>query len=180
MDLNEEKLNQYRKQENQEEMTNASVVVQTNIEDLCNDDFILVNIFGTLKELRVFSTGDNRFGESGHYKKYKFKLNKKELDVLKWFLENVNIEDYKEQILEFCNNTYAMWCDEKIALEDVSNEVDIHSIAIHVTDCCQANDGSLYPEISFYGECNCDKEHGICIGFRNKKFIGISSQDWII
>ncbi|MDE6927016.1 MAG: hypothetical protein K2O97_10660 [Acetatifactor sp.] len=26
----------------------------------------------------------------------------------------------------------------------------------------------------------CDEEHGICIGFRDKKFLGIESQDWTL
>ena len=42
----------------------------------------------------------------------------------------------------------------------------------------QSKDGYVYPEISFYGDCKCDEEHGICIGFRDKKFLGINHQDW--
>ncbi len=30
------------------------------------------------------------------------------------------------------------------------------------------------------GDCECDPEHGICIGFRDKKFLGIDAQDWTL
>ena len=30
---------------------------------------------------------------------------------------------------------------------------------------------------TIYGNCKCDSEHGICISFRDRKFLGIESQD---
>lgn len=41
-------------------------------------------------------------------------------------------------------------------------------------------DGFVYPEISYCGECKCDPEHGICIGFRDNEFLGIESMDWTL
>ena len=54
------------------------------------------------------------------------------------------------------------------------------TIVINVTKKWKAKDGTIYPEIAFLGDCKCDEEHGICIGFRDEKYIGIKSQDWIL
>lgn len=163
---------------NQKEIKNH--MNATNIEELCNEDSILANIFGKSKKLKVLLTGDNRYNESGNYKYGKFKLNKKEIEVLKWLLKNVNIDDYKKQILEYCSNGYFEYNDKKINLEDITNEVNINTIVINVTKKWKAKDGTIYPEIAFLGDCKCDEEHGICIGFRDEKYIGIKSQDWIL
>ena len=53
-------------------------------------------------------------------------------------------------------------------------------IAINISEITQSVYGDVYPEISFYGDCECDPEHGICIGFQDKKFLGIASQDWTL
>ena len=128
----------------------------------------------------MFSTGDNKYDENGNYKDRAFKLSDDEINCLNWFLSNVNISDYKKEIMEYCNNEYWEWSEKQITEEDVENEINISAIAINVTECWKANDGFVYPEISFYGDCECDEEHGICIGFRDKKFLGINSQDWTL
>ena len=64
---------------NQKEIKNH--MNATNIEELCNEDSILANIFGKSKKLKVLLTGDNRYNESGNYKYGKFKLNKKEINI---------------------------------------------------------------------------------------------------
>jgi len=73
-----------------------------------------------------------------------------------------------------------MWSDIKITENDLESELDINAIAINITDNWKSKDGFVYPEISFYGNCNCNEENGICIGFRNEKFLGINSQDWTL
>jgi len=150
------------------------------IQELNNNEKIKINIFGKDKELRVFATGDSKFDENGNYKDYDYKLNDKEIDCLNWFINNVNIEDYKDKILEYCNREYSMWSDIRITEQDIEEEINIYAIAINVTKTWKALDGFVYPEISFYGSCNCDEEHGICIGFRDKQFLGINSQDWTL
>ena len=69
---------------------------------------------------------------------------------------------------------------DAITEDDLEKEVFIDTIAINICEVSESNDGWLYPEISFCGECNCDPEHGICIGFRDKKFLGIESWDWTL
>ena len=61
----------------------------------------------------------------------------------------------------------------------IANEINIKAIAINVTKNWKANNCFVYPEISFYGECKCDEE-GIFIGFRDKKFLGVDTQDWTL
>ena len=91
----------------------------------------------------------------------------------------MNIEDYKQEIADYCNEQYSMWSDNRITADDVENEVNIHSIAINVTETWKSKDGFVYPEISFYGDCQSD-DRSICIGFRNKTFLGIDGQDWTL
>ena len=170
----------------QEELKYINIIKNEKIKSLNNNDKIQIDLFGHKKWVSVFSTGDNRFDENGNYKDDNFELNQEELDVLNWFIKNIKIEDYKQEIMDYCNEEYSNWQyedgtqEEPIGIDEVENEINITSIAINITDAWKANDGFVYPEISFYGECNCDEEHGICIGFRNKKFIGINSQDWTL
>ena len=151
-----------------------------SIKKLNNGDHIAINLFGREKDVEVFSTGDNQYDNSGNLKADGFALSEEEIDCLDWFIENVKIEDYRQAIAEYCNEVYDAIGGEPITESDVENEITISAIAINISKITQANDGFVYPEISFYGDCECDPEHGICIGFRDKKFLGIESQDWIL
>lgn len=150
------------------------------INELKNNDYVQINLFNKVKKVVVLSTGDNKFEENGNYKTNNFSLNNKEIECLNWFINNVNIEDYKEEILNYCNNEYSMLSDTQITEQDIENEINIFAIAINITENWKTNNEFVYPEISFYGDCKCDEEHGICIGFRDKKFLGIHSQDWTL
>lgn len=69
---------------------------------------------------------------------------------------------------------------DPIPIEDLDDEINIYAIAVNISEIRKSKSGFVYPEISFYGNCKCDPEHGICIGFRDKKFLGIESQDWTL
>lgn len=150
------------------------------IEKLNNEDLIIINLFGKEKEVAVFSTGDNRFDEGGHSKDKGFALSDEEIACLNWFVENVRIEDYKQAIAQYCNEQYEIFSDKEIKESDVEDEIEIFAIAINIGRITQSRDGFVYPEISFFGDCECDEEHGICIGFRDKKFLGVNGQDWTL
>lgn len=150
------------------------------ITNLNNSDEITINLFGKEESVMVFSTGDNRYDEDGDYKEDGFPLNNEELECLNWFIANIDICDYKKEITKYCNERYAMIGDKQITETDLENEISIYSIAINIGGVVQSYDGFVYPEISFYGDCECDPEHGICIGFRDKKYLGINSQDWTL
>lgn len=150
------------------------------ITQLNSGDFVTITLFNGAEEVEVFCTGDNQFNEEGDYKEEGFPLNQAELDCLNWFLENVSINDYKKEITAYCNECYAACSDTEITEEDLPNEVGIFAIAVNISEITQSKDGFVYPEISFYGDCACDPEHGICIGFRDKEFLGIEAQDWTL
>ena len=150
------------------------------IKELSTGDCITVNLFGKEKSVEVFCTGDNRFDENGAYKKTKFAFNDEEMACLNWFIENIKIEDYKREIVQYCNERYDDIGYEPIEETDLENEIDIFGIAINIGKITQSKHGFVQPEISFYGDCECDPEHGICIGFRDKKFLGIHAQDWTL
>ena len=84
------------------------------INGLKNDEYININLFGKEKSVRVFCTGDNCFDEFGNDKDDGFELSQEELDVLNWFLENVKIEDYKQQILDYCSLLASLLYVEKV------------------------------------------------------------------
>lgn len=155
-------------------------IVEYPFNNLKNEDSIKINMFGKEKVVRVFCCGDNQFDESGNYKEGAFSFTEKEIEVLKWFVQNIRIEDYAKEILKYCNDIYEDCGDPTITIDDLENEIYISDIAINVTSIPQSKDGYVYPEISFYGGCEAEPEHGICIGFRDKKFIGIEGQDWTL
>ena len=35
-----------------------------------------------------------------------FELTSEELEMLNWFINNIKIEDYKKQIVDYCNGQY--------------------------------------------------------------------------
>ena len=148
------------------------------IEKLSSGDRITIELFGQEKEVEVFSFGDNRYDENGNYKDDGFALSGEEIACLNWFIQTIKIADYRQAIVQYCNELYQN--TKQIEEKDIEDEIDISSIAISISEITQAEDGFVYPEISFCGECECDPEHGICIGFRNKKFLGIHMQDWIL
>lgn len=150
------------------------------IEKLNNGDFITIELFGREEKVEVFSAGDNQFDENGDYKEDGFALTNDEISCLNWFVENVRIEDYRHAILQYCNEQYEAIGGEQITEEEIENEVSIFAVAVNISEITQSKDGYVYPEISFYGDCECDPEHGICIGFRDKKFLGISAQEWTL
>lgn len=149
-------------------------------QDLKDGEFITINLFGKEKKVDVTCTGDNRFDENGEYKEEGFALNDEEIACLHWFIQNIDISDYKKEITEYCNEQYDIIGDTEITEDDVEDEIDISTIAINICKITQSKSGRVYPEISFYGDCECDPEHGICIGFRDKQFLGIESQDWTL
>lgn len=150
------------------------------IQQMNSGDHITIPLFCGEEEVEVFSTGDNIFTDDGDYKEDGFALNEAEIACLNWFLEHININDYRKEITAYCNEQYDAIGDKVITEEDLDTEVQIFAIAINVTTLTQSLDGFVYPEISFYGDCECDPEHGICIGFRDQKFLGIYAQDWTL
>ncbi len=147
---------------------------------LNSGDTIIITLFGKEEEVEVFSAGDNQYVEDGDFKEEGFALNEEEIACLNWFIENIKIDDYKKEITAYCNDCYQAIGDKQITEDDLEQEVGIFAIAINISEITQSIYGDVYPEISFYGDCECDPEHGICIGFRDKKFLGIESQDWTL
>lgn len=128
-----------------------------------------MNLFGRQTEVTVFSV-DLLYEEETE----NAALSEKETDCLNRFIKHININDYKDKILAWYNQENDKTGYPHISETDLENYVDIFSIAINVTD-----ERMTIPEIAFYGWCeNIDK--GICIGFRDEKFIGIGYQDWIL
>lgn len=139
------------------------------IEKLDSGEHIKVRLFGKEKEVEVFLTEYDRKS-----------LSDEEIACLNWLVENVDLSDYRKEITAWCNEQYNICCETVIREEDLESELDIFAIAVNVTGLPQSNSGFVYPEISFFGDCKCDEEHGICIGFRDRKFLGVDFQDWTL
>ena len=71
------------------------------ITKLNSGDYITIPLFCGEEEVEVFCTGDNQFDDEGDYKEDDFPLIQAELDCLNWFLENININDYKKEITAY-------------------------------------------------------------------------------
>ena len=148
-----------------------------NFKNLKNKEFIDVVIFNKNKQVKVFSTGDSKYDENGKLKPRDFDLSIKEIELLNSFLNNINLNNYKADIVNYCNEVYAEYSNKRINLDDIEDEVNISAIAINI---CSSNENKNYPNIAFWGSCECDEEHGICIGFKDNIFVGIASQDWLL
>jgi len=144
--------------------------------NLAFGDKIKLNIFTKERELELINLGDSNFDDNGNYTDKKVELNKKELEVLNYILTNIDLNNYKQEITDYCNECYAKYGNTKICIEDIENEVKIKTIFIRITNSNKSNK----PEIAFGGNCKCDLEHGICIGFKDNEFIGVGPQDWIL
>lgn len=70
--------------------------------------------------------------------------------------------------MEYYNEQYDMIEEKPIEEADIESKIT------------QSFDGFVYTEISFYGNCACEPEQGICIGFQDKQFLGIHVQDCIL
>lgn len=134
-----------------------------------NGDHIRIKLFGKEKDVEVFLCDYNRQAFS-----------QEETACLNWLIENADLTEYRTEIAAWCNEQYEICGETVLSEEDVEDEIDIFAIAINVTGIPRSKDGVAYPEISFFGDCKCDEEHGICIGFRDKKFLGIGFQDWTL
>nr|WP_325250529.1 hypothetical protein [uncultured Oscillibacter sp.] len=144
-------------------------------------DALTIRVFGKEAEVSVFSLGDSRFDENEDCREDGFPLNREELDCLNWFLENVNISDCRREIAAYCNAMYTGTGRPPVKESNLEQEIQITGIAVGTSGITQSEDGALAdPQISFMGECECDPEHGICIGFRDQKFLGIHAQDWML
>lgn len=153
-----------------------SMELTTSVDSLNNEDNIVVDIFGRATEVVVISTGDNQFDKNGQHKPDGFALSEKEIAVLNDFLENVKLADFIKEITDYFNERYEENGEELIDEEDTPYELKINTIAVNV---CKEN-GEDDPEIAFMGDCYCDDEGGICIGFREGKLVGIEQQDWLL
>ncbi len=147
------------------------------IKSLKNEDNVEVAVFGNKIKIPVVSIGDNSFDDKGNEKR-SFYFNAKELELLNWFLQNVKIEDYSSHILQYVNGIYFENDEKEISEKELNKEVEITAIAVNVLD--DVEDDACVPDISFIGECRCDEDGGICIGFRNKEFLGVDAQDWTL
>lgn len=58
------------------------------------------------KTIKVFSTKDNPFNKNGNYKLESFALSEEGVAYVNWFVENIDIADYKKEITAYCNEQY--------------------------------------------------------------------------
>lgn len=147
------------------------------IKSLENEDKVEVAVFGKTMKIPAVSVGDNSFDDNGNEKR-SFSFNAKELELLNWILQNVKLEDYSSQILQYVNGIYFENDEKEISEKDLKNEIEITAIVVNILD--GLDDDFCVPDVSFIGECRCDQDGGICIGFRNKEFLGIDAQDWTL
>ncbi len=127
-------------------------------------DSTYLNLFGEITEVNICTSGEEEMDEE---------LTKEETELLMWLTTELDTETIKQKVLDYCNNCYDMWSDKKIEAEDLFDEISINSIYINVKFAAEIKH---IPDIFLTGECEADEDHGISIGFRNKKFMIISEE----
>jgi len=127
-------------------------------------DSTYLNLFGEITEVNICTSGEEEMDEE---------LTKEETELLMWLTTELDTETIKQNVIDYSNVCYEMWCDKRIEAEDIIDEVSINSIYLNVKF---AEECEHIPEIFLAGECKADEEHGISIGFRNKKLKEISEE----
>ncbi len=102
----------------------------------------------------------------------KGKLTDREVELVKWLTTEFDIASLDYDIVDYCNNRYEMWCDKRIEAKDLYDELTLKRIYLRTE---HAKNG-LGPDISITGDCECDDDHGIAIGFKDKDFYGIGDE----
>lgn len=147
---------------------------------LHDDDRITMTLLGRKTELTVLLTGESRFDEDGGDREGG-PLNEAETALVGWLTEEVDLSGLPSALTAYCNQLYQGTGRPQITEADLESEVSLTHIALNLGGVCQSLDGGLvYPDIALLGECACDPEHGLCAGFRDRNFLGIGLQDWIL
>ena len=128
------------------------------------EDSAYMNLFGEITGLTIHRS---------EYEEDEDDLSEKETELVSWLTTELNTEEIIKDVVDYCNTSYEMWCDKRITAEDLLDEVAINSIYLNVTS---AEDNEYLCDIFLTGECQADEEHGISIGFRNKKLHQISEE----
>lgn len=127
-------------------------------------DSTYLTLFGEITEVNICASIDEEDDEE---------LTKKEKELLKWLTTELDTETIKQDVIDYSNVCYEMWCDKRIEAENIIDEVSINSIYLNIKF---AEECEHIPEIFLAGECKADEEHRISIGFRNKKLKEISEE----
>lgn len=152
----------------------ADVVASRTKTQWYEGDTAYMNLFGFLEALDV-RRALYEYEEAEDEEVREGKLTDKEVKLLLWLTNELNTESIADGVVEYCNITYDMWSDKQIGREDLLDELDISKIYLRTEHSAEYDDD---PEISLAGECQCDEEHGIAIGFKNKELAGVSSEDY--
>lgn len=152
----------------------ADVVASRTKTQWYEGDTAYMNLFGFLEALDV-RRALYEYEEAEDEEVREGKLTDKEVQLLLWLTNELNTESIADGVVEYCNITYDMWSDKQIGREDLLDELDISKIYLRTEHSAEYDDD---PEISLAGECQCDEEHGIAIGFKNKELAGVSSEDY--
>ncbi|MBR6042452.1 MAG: sel1 repeat family protein [Paludibacteraceae bacterium] len=152
----------------------ADVVASRTKTQWYEGDTAYMNLFGFLEALDV-RRALYEYEEAEDEEVRDGKLTDKEVQLLLWLTNELNTESIADGVVEYCNITYDMWSDKQIGREDLLDELDISKIYLRTEHSAEYDDD---PEISLAGECQCDEEHGIAIGFKNKELAGVSSEDY--
>lgn len=129
-------------------------------------DRIFMNLFGVLTELDILASGYGENGNEGD------EISDRNKELLSWLINELDTEALKKEVIKHCNNYYKMWCSKKITAKDLLDEVRIYSIYLNG----EQEEDDNQPEIFLTGGCECDDEHGIGIGFKDKEIVDISEE----
>lgn len=150
------------------------------------DDSVYISLWGHLTSLSLFRADEDEFEDEEDEEIVDGKLTSEEVKLLTWLINKVNTMDIADDVVEYCNDSYdccyydsetgeTVDCDKKIARNELHDELDLTNIYLNSRFSQDYDD---MPDISITGECECDPDHGIAIGFKNKEFIGVGSEDF--
>lgn len=138
-----------------------------------------MTLLGRETALTILLTGDSRFDAEDNDREGG-PLNQAEAALLLWLTKEADLSGLPAALVSYCSGLYQGTGRPPITEADLASEVTFTHAALNLGAVSQSLDGTLvYPDIALLGECACDPEHGLCVGFRDGRFLGIGLQDWV-
>lgn len=138
----------------------------------CNDKVKMI-VFGEEKEFTLCFVGYDLADDA--------ELGQREEALVKWILENFQVENYTDQIAEYYNNIADEYeFVEKIIPDELNDPtvLDLYNIVLTSPSICDIGDD--IPDISVSGDSDCSDDDGIAICFRDHKFLCVDSESNIL
>lgn len=142
--------------------------------EFCLGDTIFFELCKELIGVNLSAGGDNAFDESGNYRTDNT-LTEEEKDLLRWVLENRNLDHMADDLVEEANYRFNEWTEKDIEKIDLLEEMQLSTLRINIDD-----DGEPEYDVTISGNANWDGMAGVAITSSNREFDGVTGESYVL